>query len=321
MQRQFTLMIILLLVLATAGALMFSDFKQNKRNSTIVKQRLLATFDEGFSRAKHFEPYSLRIMHQDQIILDAIEEDGKWFTKHLDASLTYPLIDKDLIALMRNLAQANIVEYKSNKVQHHGILGLEDASTNNPNTFAVSIVTKDGKTVDLLVGNTSSVQQGQYVRIAGQNQMLLIDTILPLPSHHTTWLAPELLNINVQNVVDIDISGAKKMSDALEHGSAQEEVELSDIGEYASYIDAINAMHFTDISVFDAQKWALLQNIAKLSIILNKGEIIRVSLANSETETYLHVESEGEYANLKNWMFTIPDYQIDVFVERSAAPE
>lgn len=315
MQRQFTLMIILLLVLGTAGALMFSDFKQSKRSNAFIKQPLLASLDEGFTRGKQFEPISVRIINQDQTILDATEQDGKWFTKHLDASQTYPLNDVDLIALLRKLAQANIVEYKSNKTKHHNILGLEAASANNPNTFAMSVLTKNGNTVDLLVGNASSVQQGQYVRFAGQNQMFLIDTLLPMPSHHTTWLAPDLLNIDIHKVASIENIAAKERAVAPELSANQS------VKQDVSYIEAINAMHFTDISVFDAQKWALLQNITTLSIMLRNGEIIKVSLANSEAETYLHVESDEEYAHLQHWMFTIPDYQIEVFVQSTDVPE
>ena len=335
MQRQFTLMIILLLVLGTAGALMFSDFKQSKRSNAFIKQPLLASLDEGFTRGKQFEPISVRIINQDQTILDATEQDGKWFTKHLDASQTYPLNDVDLIALLRKLAQANIVEYKSNKAKHHNILGLEAASANNLNTFAVSVLTKNGNSVDLLVGNASSVQQGQYVRFAGQNQMFLIDTLLPMPSHHTTWLAPDLLNIDIHKVASIENSAVNERAVAPEQSanqsakqdaahplnSALTSYEPNKQSENASYIEAINAMHFTDISVFDAQTWALLQNITTLSIMLRNGEIIRVSLANSEAETYLHVESDEEYAHLQHWMFTIPDYQIEVFVHGSDAPE
>jgi len=187
MQRQFMVVILLLLALATAGALLFSEQEQQSRPQ-FTQHALLTEIDKSFAHTKRLDLARIQIIKQNTVLLNAMKENGEWYTQHLSASLRFPINKDLLIAFVRKLKAADVIEYKSAQPEHHKTLNLQDSDKSDAQSTELLLQKTDGSRIVLLLGKKASSGYGQYVRFAGQNQMMLIDTVLDVPSNQGAWL-------------------------------------------------------------------------------------------------------------------------------------
>lgn len=100
--------------------------------------------------------------------------------------------------LLSALASAQVVEAKTSNPDYYERLGVQDTSTR--------IGFRESTALPALIsGNTAQGREGQYVRIAGSPQSILIDRELDIPVTLTDWLDREIVDISDSEVVELEI--------------------------------------------------------------------------------------------------------------------
>lgn len=347
MQRQLILVIIILLALATAGALLFRENKQQDIYE-FTQHNLLTELDSNFASTKQLSLKRLRIVRQNKVLVDAVEQNGNWATQHLSTAKNFPLVKDKLVSFMRELTNADVIEYKSAKPQHHKILGLQDVSPSNSDTTEVLLETTDGTSFVVLLGHAATSQYGQYVRPAKQDQMMLINTVLAPPSEHVSWLEADLFDVPTASIVSIERmnpdyysentskQSKRNISEVLwtmvanEHtalsntqiSSAEpdrqfrikdlpEEQELAESTVFIDFIENLNSMQFIDVLPFDETAFDVFQPSVHFQVSSVDGRIRELNIRQHNQRYYAHITRQGEHEKLSAWLFEIPDSQLE----------
>lgn len=100
--------------------------------------------------------------------------------------------------LLSALVSAEVLEPKTSNPDYYDRLGVQDTSTR------VGFRESTGLPA-VISGNTAQGRQGQYVRIAGSPQSILIDRQLDIPVTLTDWLDREIVDISDSEVVELEI--------------------------------------------------------------------------------------------------------------------
>ncbi|MEJ8568407.1 DUF4340 domain-containing protein [Elongatibacter sediminis] len=117
----------------------------------------------------------------------------------------YPADWSRLRSLLADFAQAQVVEPKTANPEYYERLGLRDVS--DPDSAAVLI--RLGGSEDataVLVGESASNREGQYVRLADGDRALLIDRALDVPAETRDWLDRDFIDIPESDVVEVTIT-------------------------------------------------------------------------------------------------------------------
>ncbi|MEE4215981.1 MAG: DUF4340 domain-containing protein [Xanthomonadales bacterium] len=101
--------------------------------------------------------------------------------------------------LLSALVSAEVIEPKTSNPDYYERLGVQDSSARigfRESTGLPAVIS----------GNTAQGREGQYVRIAGSPQSILIDRELDIPVTLTDWLDREIVDISDSEVVELSIS-------------------------------------------------------------------------------------------------------------------
>ncbi|MFT4655332.1 MAG: hypothetical protein ACJA0G_002188 [Kangiellaceae bacterium] len=146
---------------------------------------------------------NIQLITADSVLLDAKFENTQWIG-FIDGSETgFPLQKSHLATLVRDLTDADIVEYKSAKPKNHARLGLLALNADNSTATLVKVTT-DVSSFELLLGYRAMLNNSQFVRFNDNNQMLLIDKLIDLPDDNFAWLEKSLFNITADTVTSIE---------------------------------------------------------------------------------------------------------------------
>ncbi len=131
-------------------------------------------------------------------------EDGGWVVSQAGG---YAADWGKLKALLAALAQAEVIEQKTANPEYFPRLGLADIS--QPDSTAVQVsLAGGGNEVAVLVGQEAKGLEGQYVRLAGVDQALLIDRTLEVPGEMRDWLQRDIIDLAEDEVVEVTIEHA-----------------------------------------------------------------------------------------------------------------
>lgn len=109
--------------------------------------------------------------------------------------------------LLGSLAQARIVEVKTANADYFSRLGVADVG--DPQSSAVLIRLHHADQVrGLLIGSAASERDGQYVRLEGGEQALLIDQRLDVAAEMRHWLDRKIIDLAAAEVVEVSITHA-----------------------------------------------------------------------------------------------------------------
>src|SRR5690606_28334691 len=121
------------------------------------------------------------------------------------AKAGYPVDGQMLVTLLRSLAEAKKVEAKTANPQYHGRLGLAEKGAEEEQGTLVKLERGDAQPVSLYLGNASQQGSGQLVRLAGEDQVWLIDQNLMLPENELEWLDRRVAAIPFASVKALDV--------------------------------------------------------------------------------------------------------------------
>lgn len=119
----------------------------------------------------------------------------------------YPADWERLRPLLRQLAEATVAEPKTSSEDYYDRLGVEDI--NSPEASGVLLkFPGDAEVPDVIIGKRAQGREGQYARVADQQQSVLLDRSIDVPLDRKEWLAREIVDIPQDQVVEVEISHA-----------------------------------------------------------------------------------------------------------------
>lgn len=109
-----------------------------------------------------------------------------------------------LRTLLAALAQATVVEAKTDKPQYYARLGVEDISAEDAGGVLVRLGI-EGQTTGVLVGKQAQGRTGQYARLADSPASVLLDREVDVPSGEMDWVESEIIDIDSSEVAEVEI--------------------------------------------------------------------------------------------------------------------
>jgi hypothetical protein len=106
--------------------------------------------------------------------------------------------------LLSDLAATEVIEGKTSNPELYTRLGVEDVD--EPDAGGVLIeFAEETSLPSLIVGNQAQGRAGQYVRLSGSDQSVLVDRALTVPGDMQQWLDREIIDIQEGELVEISV--------------------------------------------------------------------------------------------------------------------
>ncbi len=109
-----------------------------------------------------------------------------------------------LQVLLAGLAQAKVVEVKTDKPEYYALLGVEDISAEDATGILLVLSVGDEKT-NILIGNPAQGRQGRYVRLRNSATSVLVDRALDVPTKLLDWADATIIDIGAAEVAEVEI--------------------------------------------------------------------------------------------------------------------
>lgn len=116
----------------------------------------------------------------------------------------YPADWAKVRELLASLAQARVVEQKTDNPSYYDRLGVEDPGEEDAAGVLLTLAHPGGEAA-LIIGNAASRGTGQYVRLHGAAGSVLIDRELNAPPEALDWAQREIVDIASSVVKEVEI--------------------------------------------------------------------------------------------------------------------
>ncbi len=146
--------------------------------------------------------HAVKIVRAGNETAATLRRDGSRWT--VDELGGFPADWEDLRDVLRGLAQAEIVEYKTDNPAYYDRLGVEDVDAEGAAGTLVELALGDER-LGVIVGNEASGREGQYVRLSGRERAILIDHVLDVPDEPIDWTEREVADVGSYLVTEVEI--------------------------------------------------------------------------------------------------------------------
>ena len=106
--------------------------------------------------------------------------------------------------LLADLAQAKVVEAKTDKPEYYARLGVEDVALADAGSLLLRLHYGEHQTA-ILVGHAAEGRPGRYVRLQNEAASALIDRNIEVPTGPMEWLDSEIIDIGASEVAEVEI--------------------------------------------------------------------------------------------------------------------
>jgi hypothetical protein len=108
---------------------------------------------------------------------------------------------RDMLAI---LAQAKVIEAKTDNPEYYARLGVEDIDAEDAAGVLVRLSIGNEST-DVIIGNEPQGRSGQYARIAGQAGSVQLDREIGVPAETLDWLDTGIVDVDTNDVAEVEI--------------------------------------------------------------------------------------------------------------------
>jgi len=106
--------------------------------------------------------------------------------------------------LLAGLAQAKVVEVKTDKPRYYPQLGVDDVSSQDAESVLVKLSIGDDMT-GILIGHQAQGRAGQYVRLQDSAASALLDRTLDVSTEQLDWADKRIIDIKASEVAEVEI--------------------------------------------------------------------------------------------------------------------
>ncbi|MCF6262736.1 MAG: DUF4340 domain-containing protein [Xanthomonadales bacterium] len=214
----------------------------------------VANSHDRFSKEQFFPAYDVSKIAQITVsqhgvdpLLSLLLEGGRW---QLLSPTKLPANPELMGTLMDSLKNAKILEQKTTEKNWYKHLGVDDIGT--PQARGTLLVLDTGEDIiELLIGDKSKNQQGQYWRAANRpaQAVMRVDQVLDLPRDALGWMDREIIDLPANGVASITINSNDGSRYFLQRNSHEEELSLG-TGESNDQSDVTQLPHSVNQLVF-----------------------------------------------------------------------
>jgi len=259
-----------------------------------------------------------------------LERSGKdWLLKEREG---FPASADKVRALLQGLAEADLVEKKTRKPDRYALLGVEDPRDTGSKSRLVRLIDAQGKPVaQAIVGNRridafGSGKAGTYVRLPGEQQSWLTDTVIEAGIGLRDWVDPQIVLSASPQIKSVSLNAPGKEKVEIERTADGSHV-LKDIpvGMKIKYVNAIDDMldavasyQFDDVR---RRKVSPAPDKVSTAVInLDSGVEVTVRMERQDGSAWVAFDAKGEgdakaavdalMARVKDWEFRVPASKI-----------
>lgn len=163
-----------------------------------------------------------------RVVATLTRTDGAWRIGQMHGyHADWPRLQK----LLAGLAQARIVEIKTDNPDYYARLGVEDVAGEEAGGVLVKL-SIGAATTGVIIGNEPQGRTGQYARIAGQPVSVQLDREIDVPTGEMAWVDDSIIDIDSAEVAEIEIihPGAERVL-ATRVSADQADFDLADMPE------------------------------------------------------------------------------------------
>ncbi|GGW86320.1 DUF4340 domain-containing protein [Alteromonas halophila] len=243
----------------------------------------------------------------------------QWQATHLDSDATFPVNQTRLRDLVEKLTQARIAERKTSNQAYYDRLGVGDIDNAESASVRVTLMTATTR-YSLIVGKASEHGQGQFVRERGAPQVLLTDTVIPLPRTTTDWLRQDIVPFTADEITQISIDNGEENVMLLNRADDQqwiwaqrpEERELRYPSVLTDTVLNMVAINFESVMVFRPDHFKNKSDLTTITFMLSDGRQIEAWLSGADDNGNHQLRLLADNASwLSNWVFTLAPYQAE----------
>lgn len=207
-----------------------------------------------------------------------------------------------LRTLLRNLAEAKVLEEKTSNAQNYSSLGVEDVK-DAAATGARIEVSGAPTAVNLIVGKAGSSGSSQYVRRAGEPQSWLVDVNIDAAATPDAWLRREVIDVSADRIHSAAIAtGGHKPYTAAKASRADADFAITDLprGKQPRSASVANSLAtaLAGVTLSDVQPASALADAptARATFRTFDGLVIELSGRQRDDKRYIEVKASHDPA-------------------------
>ena len=195
MKRSFGYLVVLTL-LAISAVMVFAP-KDRSSGTSVDDALLLADISTQINDVNRVE-----IVSAGQKTVATLSRSGdNWTHEQMGG---YSADWSKLQALLAALAQARVIETKTDKPEYYTRLGVEDVASESAGSVQVNLGFGD-QTRSVLIGQRAQGRQGQFVRLQDSQSAALVDRVFEVPTDPLEWADTRIIDINSSEVAQVEI--------------------------------------------------------------------------------------------------------------------
>jgi len=295
MKRNF---IYLAVVTVIALVLVFIGTPTDRSSEkSAVDELLLPAIAAEINQVDHVEV----VTAGDTTVATLLRKDDAWQVEQMGGyRADWPKLQKLLAAL----AQARVVEPKTDKPEYYARLGVEDISNPDAGGVLVRLGVGDQLT-GILIGHAAEGRKGQYVRRQDATASALVDQEFEVPRETLAWADARIIDINASQVAEVEIIHPTSERVLVTKVSADEtDFELEGLPEgrevksswtVNSLGSVFSLLNLQSVRPADGVDWS---NAVKLRLLTFAGVEILADLVQSGDEYLLRLHATHPAASV-----------------------
>lgn len=306
--------LILSCLVALTGGTAFFIAEEDDKTELQAHTRLLPDLS---SQAENV--MSVEVRNHQGVVFSAIRKQDTWMATHLGKEARFPVNTVALATMVRELSQATIVEPKTRNPALYDRLGVEDVTQNDAQSMLVTLK-EQGRKWQIVIGQQASKGNGQYVRLADNQESILIDREIPLPLNTNDWLTDRLMPFKERDITRIAVGEAPGGFTLVRAQGKPDSWVLDSEPDLSAYIypDVVTQWVF-DLMRFDydhvepyqQNTWQLLDIEQQLSFELEDGTTVEgyLTVADESGERRWWIDAPDSPHWISDWVFVMKEFQ------------
>ncbi|MGD2127676.1 MAG: DUF4340 domain-containing protein [Lysobacterales bacterium] len=193
-RKHFSWLLVITLIVA---ALVLLVPGKTSKQSNLEKSRFLPALQDKVNDVDW-----LRVAGAGDATIATLErKDGQWVVDEVSG---YAADWGRLRSLLSDLAQAEIVEAKTDNPEYYPRLGVEDVADKDATGTLLQFSDASGLPA-VIVGKPARNREGQYARLDGTAESVLLDRPLNVPAKAIDWVQRDIIDIPDAEVVEVRI--------------------------------------------------------------------------------------------------------------------
>jgi len=202
--------------------------------------------------------------------------------------------------LLSTLANARVIEAKTSNPKYFDRLGVEDPDSAGASGVLLSFAGSTGLP-SVIAGNRAQGREGQYARLEGTMQSVLVDSELDLPRETVDWLERAIIDIPEGEVVEASVHHPDGESVVVKKVSADDEnfilqnvpdgFEPKGAWSVNALAGGLSALELDAVAPVDDLEWA---SETRYRVVTADGLDLETRL--------VEIPAEGEEADPAFWM-------------------